>query len=168
MIVKIEIRRATMREHDTLLRNVYQFYLYEYSTFMTDWRVLAGGRFYETDLDGIWTDKGRHVFLIYADDDLAGFAFIEEVAKSYLTGEAQIIFMEEFYILSYFQKQGVGEKAAGLLFDHFPGKWEVSELPQNVRAQAFWRKVIGRYTNDNFREITIPEKDYVVQMFDNR
>jgi predicted acetyltransferase len=64
----------------------------------------------------------------------------------------------------------VGEHVARTLFDRFPGRWEVSELRDNLAAQAFWRRVIGRYTGSAYREVTLDDSRWrgPVQSFDSR
>jgi predicted acetyltransferase len=162
--MKVELTAATMEEHDTLLRNLYQFYMYEFSHFM-EWRVTGGGRFEETDLDGCWEKKGRLVFLIKADGQVAGFAIVDvNVPSPMIPGEI-IMEMVEFFIMGGFQRQGVGQEAAVTLFNRFPGKWEVFELKKNVNAQHFWRAIIGTYTSSQFTEVTL--KSGFVQRFDN-
>src|SRR5215813_8577167 len=104
-----------MLEHDTLLRNLYQFYMYEFSRFM-DWRVTGGGRFEESDLDGCWEKNGRQVFLIKADGHVAGFAIVDvRVPSPIIPGEI-IMEMVEFFILGGSQRKGVGAQAAVALF----------------------------------------------------
>ncbi len=53
-----------------------------------------------------------------------------------------------------YRRRGVGEYVATRLFDMFPGTWEVGEIASNVNAQAFWRKVIGRYKGGQYQEWT--------------
>ena len=82
-------------------------------------------------------------------DDLAGFAIVD--SQSRLTG-APGWDMNEFFVLRRHRRTGVGAGAAGAVFDLFPGAWEVREIVRNTPAQAFWRKVIGRYTGGRFTE----------------
>jgi predicted acetyltransferase len=162
--MKIELVMASMQEHDTLLRNLYQFYMYEFSRFM-DWRVTGGGRFEETDLDGCWEKNGRQVFLIKVESHIGGFAIVDvRVASPIIPGEI-IMEMVEFFVLVGFQRKGIGALAAISLFNRFPGKWEVFELKQNIDAQSFWRTVIGQYSHNQYSEVTL--KSGIVQRFDN-
>lgn len=167
----MEIQLAKVRREDeTTLRNLYQFYMYEFAKFM-NWAPNYAGRFDETDLDGCWTDKKRYAYLIRVDGHLAGFAIVDSPDSScFATDENPgdpVAFMSEFFIMGAAQGQGVGERIAVLLFSMFPGKWEVLQLNQNVNAQAFWRKVIGRYTDGQYEER--PFRDFaVVQMFETR
>jgi len=63
--------------------------------------------------------------------------------------------IDEFFVLRKYRRRGVGAHVARTVFDRFPGHWEVSELRENTAAQAFWRRVIGRYTGGNFREVEL-------------
>jgi len=163
--VKITVLPASL-DDETTLRNLFQFYEYEFSRFM-GWLTTSAGKFYEVDLDGCWTAPNRHPFLIRMNGDLAGFAIIDIQASSAITGEANVIEMREFFILAALQGQGIGAYAATYLFDQFPGKWEVFELLKNVEAQPFWRKVIGRYTNNQYHEAVYEAHAGIVQSFDN-
>ncbi len=163
--MKITVPPASL-DDETTLRNLFQFYEYEFSRFM-GWLTTPAGKFYEVDLDGCWTDPKRHPFLIRVNGDLAGFAIIDLQERSAVTGESNVIEMREFFIMAALRGQGIGKYAATYLFDQFPGKWEVFELTRNVDAPLFWRKVIGRYTNNHYHESVYEEHDGIVQSFDN-
>jgi predicted acetyltransferase len=162
--MNIQVVSATLQD-ETALRNLYQFYMYEFARFL-NWAPNYAGRFAEDDLDGCWTDRSRHPFLIRVDEALAGFAIVDAPARSFFT-DAEVTHMAEFFVMGAAQGQGVGERVAVLLFEMFPGPWEVFELNQNTDAQAFWRKVIGRYTNGSYEERPLRERA-VVQVFNNR
>ena len=51
-----------------------------------------------------------------------------------------------------YRRTGVGKHFAFALFNSFRGNWSVAQEEENVPAQLFWKKVIGEYTRDNFRE----------------
>lgn len=165
----IQVISATLQD-ETAFRNLYQFYMYEFARFM-NWPPNYSGRFAEDDLDGCWTDKKRHPFLIKVDGYLAGLAIVDHPDSSCFSNELNplpsIAFMAEFFIMGAAQGQGVGERVAVLLFEMFPGRWEVLQLNQNVNAQAFWRKVIGRYTNGQYEERSF-RGNAVVQMFETK
>ena len=78
------------------------------------------------------------------DGRLAGLAIVDSPDSSCFSTDENpgdpVTFMAEFFIMGAAQGQGVGERIAVLLFNMFPGKWEVLQLNQNVNAQAFWRK----------------------------
>jgi predicted acetyltransferase len=60
--------------------------------------------------------------------------------------------MSEFFVLRGHRGRGIGRRAVFALFDRFPGVWEISELPRNVPAIRFWRRVIGEYSHGRYRE----------------
>lgn len=137
-----------------------------FSEFM-DWDVGDDGRFGDDDLHGCWTERWRHPFLVKVDDKLAGFVIAD--GRSYLSGDEHTMDMGEFFILRKYRRQGVGYHVAKYIFDLFPGKWEVRQLAENTDAQTFWRKVINRYTNSQFYEISWNNKRYcgVAQLFNS-
>lgn len=76
-----------------------------------------------------------------------------------------IMEMVEFFVIGSFQRKSIGRQAALMLFDRFPGKWEVFQLKNNLNAQHFWRAIIGTYMNNQYTEVTL--KSGFVQRFDN-
>ncbi|MCS7060140.1 MAG: GNAT family N-acetyltransferase [Anaerolineae bacterium] len=157
------------RRDDALLRNLYQFYLYDFSEFM-GWDVDRRGRFDESDLAGCWDDPRRYQYLIEIDRQVAGFVMIDHLIRSPLTERSDVILMREFFVLRAHRRRGVGRAAAWRAFDLFHGCWEVFQLQENVAAQAFWRNVIDAYTAGHYTEITCGEQTWrgVMQTFDNR
>jgi predicted acetyltransferase len=96
---------------------------------------------------------GWYVFLIKVEGKLAGFAIVTRHA-AYI-GDGETWLMDEFFVVRKYRRRGVGAYVACALFDRFPGRWEVSQWPTNLPAQAFWRTVIGRYTEGRFEEVTL-------------
>ncbi len=163
----IELIPATMQEHDIILRNLYQFYLYEFSRFTTEWRVQHDGRFAETDLEDCWDDLYRRIFLIYTNKLLAGFAIIDIGIPEAPGSVKTVNEISEFYIMPPYQKQGIGASIAEQLFKQFRGQWEITIVDTNLDALAFWRKVIERYAQDQFREHHRPEEQDFLLSFNN-
>jgi predicted acetyltransferase len=163
--MRIEVVAATAEDRP-VLANLIQFYLYDFTDFK-DWDVQEDGRFGDYGLDGCWTTDDRHPFLIRADGKLAGFAIVD--SRSHLTGERGIWDVADFFVLRRYRKRGVGERAARRLFDRFRGRWEVRVMAGNLGAQAFWRTVIGRYTDGRFEEVQWHDSRWrgPVQLFDN-
>lgn len=118
-------------------------------------------------LDNYWEEPNRHPFLIKLDGKNIGFIFVNTKDPQSHTGFPQGI--AEFYVRTDFRNKGIGEKIACDIFEMFPGKWSIRELDSNKSAQEFWRKVIGRYTNGNFKEIISDNQRWKgpIQLFDN-
>ncbi|MGI8857938.1 MAG: GNAT family N-acetyltransferase [Thermomicrobiales bacterium] len=163
MPMHVEVITATS-EDKSIIERLLQLYEHDNSEFFGA-DVDPDGIYRVADIDAIW-HPSRHVFLIKVDDRLAGFAFVTR-HLSYL-GDGETYLMDEFFIMRKYRRRGVGEQVARTLFDRFPGRWEVSEWPTNIGAHAFWRRVIGRYTNGQFHEVDLdtPRIRGLVQSFE--
>lgn len=156
--------------HRAVLRHLFELYAHDFSP-MTQSDVNERGMFTEDDfLLGWWDRYGDafHPFLLRAGGRFAGFAWVEQ--GSYIRPNRDHHWlMSEFFILRKYRGRGIGEWFAAQLFARFPGVWEVGEIPENADAQAFWRKVIGRYTGGRFEEIAVHNDRWEgpVQRFDS-
>ena len=140
---------SALPSQETTLRHLIDLYAYDFSALL-GLDVADDGRFAFRDLAPFWTDDWRHAFLVRVGDRLAGFALVED--RSRLDGTAGVHDMAEFFILRKYRREGVGERAARLLFQRFPGRWEVRQRPENREATAFWRRVIERHTGGRFED----------------
>ncbi|HWV35292.1 MAG TPA: GNAT family N-acetyltransferase [Thermomicrobiales bacterium] len=165
MVLRIDVIPATAADRVTV-EHLYQFYVYDFTGFKS-WDVGPDGRFVDAGLDGCWTEDDRRPFLVRVDGELAGFAIVD--GYSHLTGERRISTIADFFVLRRYRRLGVGEHVARELFDRFPGRWEVAQLAENTVAQAFWRRVIDRYTGGRFTEVQWDDDRWrgPVQTFDN-
>jgi predicted acetyltransferase len=156
----VEVRRATMAEK-SILAHLLQLHSHDMSEF-NGAEVGDDGLFGYEEFDLFWTEKERHPFLVRAAGKMMGFALmIEEEIDDHLPS----CFMADFFIIKKHRGQGIGQAAAFQLFDLFPGTWQVSELTRNLAAQAFWRKVIGRYSGGDFEEEPLESGNGVIQRF---
>jgi predicted acetyltransferase len=148
--MKITLVEAS-RADKVVVERLLQLYEYDYS----EWGgvdVDSGGLYPTNDTDAMWRPS-YHVFLIGVEGNLAGFAFVTRTPSHVDDGEVNSI--DEFFVLRKYRRQGVGEHVARTLFNRFPGRWEVNQLRENVAAQAFWRRVIGRYNGGHYREVKL-------------
>ena len=92
-----------------------------------------------------------------------GFALVAPAAVTRTEGS----WMEQFFILKRYRRSGAGAQLARHVFLSHPGLWEVGQMPANVAAQAFWRRVIGAATNGQFTEVQVTQGWWqgVVQQF---
>jgi predicted acetyltransferase len=144
----IEVRPASVDERP-ILRHLMELYQYDFSEF-DESDVGPLGLYDYPYLDHYWVEAGRSPFLVRVEGELAGFALVSRY--NYLTGYKDAWVMSEFFIMRKYRHQGVGERVARWVFDHHPGAWQVSQIIQNKPAITFWRKVIARYTHDNYEE----------------
>lgn len=99
--------------------------------------------------DGFWEAPNLQAFLIRLNGWPAGFACVASPPNATKGVDYRL---QEFFILNKARQLGVGSRAARLLFDRLPGKWELAYDPTNTAATAFWRKFIPEYTEGNFNE----------------
>ena len=116
-------------------------------------------------LDSYWQEPNRHPYFIKVDDEIVGFVLVNK----YSLVEKEANSISEFYIKKESRNKGIGKQSAFKTFDLFPGKWEIRELDDNVPAQGFWRKVINEYTNGDFKEVILNNREWrgPTQIFDN-
>ncbi|ABF88390.1 conserved hypothetical protein [Myxococcus xanthus DK 1622] len=161
----MEILRATPSEH-TLLRNLYPLYLHDLSEFGVDYAMDEQGR-WRPDFLPTWLIPAPevHPLLLRWEGRVVGFAFVGQSPFSYMT-PGRDFRMSEFFILRNERRIGLGRLAARAVFDLFPGIWELSQLPRNRPAIAFWRRVIDEYTGGAFEDTFID--GCPAQVFDSR
>ena len=85
------------------------------------------------------------------DDRLAGFILVNKYGV--VDTEPIDYSIAEFFIMKKYRRRGVGKIAVFNVFNKFHGIWEVKELAENINAHVFWRKVIGDYTSNNYKEL---------------
>ena len=125
-----------------VLRHLVEFYVYDYSDYM-GWDVDEHGVFGYRYLDHYWTEPDRHPFFIRVDGRLAGFALVRAGAPHD---------MAEFFVMRKYRRGGVGTDAARMVFERFPGTWEVRQMKENVAATIFWRSAIPVRFDEEVRD----------------
>ncbi|QQE79647.1 GNAT family N-acetyltransferase [Alicyclobacillus sp. SO9] len=147
----LDVDVSPVSENDKLvLRNLLNLYLYDLSEFKgTD--VNAHGFFEYRRLDQYWYDDSCHPFFIVVNKSTAGFVLVH---KYDLLEENRNV-ISEFFVMKKYRKLGVGNQAAQKIFKTFSGGWEVSELPENLPSQVFWRKVIHEVTGGKYSETVV-------------
>lgn len=148
------------KEEETILHNLMQLYIYEFSKFIPDISLEQNGTYMPFALDKYWELPNYHPYFIKLDDELIGFALIKSA-----TGSTPNT-INEFFIIQKYNGKGYGKKAAIMLFDMYPGKWRITQIQKNYPAQAFWRGVITKFTNNNYTE-SYDEDRRSVQEFDS-
>lgn len=114
------------------IRQLMQLYLYDFSEFDGS-DVGAHGEFDYRYLDNYWSEADRHPFVFEVAGAKAGFALVRAGTPHD---------MAEFFVLRKYRRGHVGKHAAALLFDRFPGAWQVRQLDSNPVATAFWRATL--------------------------
>jgi len=131
------------------LANLMQLYHYDLSE-VNGADVDEYGRFGSARLDAYWIEADCHPFLIRSDGQLAGFALVHRQSRLHNSFDGYSI--ADFFVMRRYRRQGVGRTAAILLFDRFPGPWEVSSSADNVPGHVFLRGVVDHYTGGHYSE----------------
>lgn len=167
--MKIEVTQTSIKEK-TILRNLMQLYLYDFSG-IDGGDVDNTGLFSYRYLDHYWTESGRYPFLVRISGHLAGFALLRK--GTYFSERDQVgepgMTTAEFFVMKRYHRQGVGSHVAIQLFNRFKGRWEIAQALTNSSGRAFWRAIIAEYTGGNYTEISLDNERWkgTVQVFDN-
>jgi predicted acetyltransferase len=143
------------------VQQMLEFYQYELSDIWlqdTD----ADGR-YGYDLTRHKKAERSHAYVASIGSQYAGFALVAPAVVTRTEG----LWMEQFFIHKRFRRSGIGAALARYVLLCHPGSWEVGQMPANLAAQAFWRKVIHDMTAGKYSEIQVTQGWWqgVVQQF---
>lgn len=135
-----------------VIQNLARFYVYDmarYCGFISDeWACPADGLYECYDFKTYFEDTSKQPFLIKVDHEIAGFVLLNKEGTSATTQWN----MGQFFILSKFQRSGIGKLMAEAVWNSHPGTWEISVIPENTAALHFWRKTIAAFTKGNYSE----------------
>lgn len=144
----ISLMRAC-NEDKTVVQNLMQFYLYDFSEYIT-YDVGHNGLFAAYPyFDEYWNnDSTRICYLIKHQDKISGFVFVKKIELT----DSNHYSIAEFFVLKKYRRQGIGKEIAFQIFNIHKGRWEIFQRESNKPSHAFWKNVIDGYTRGNFRE----------------
>ncbi|MCI0711014.1 MAG: GNAT family N-acetyltransferase [Chloroflexi bacterium] len=144
-------------EDKSVLQNLMQLYLYDFSEFTGD-DVNAHGRYEYMYLDNYWIEERRDAYFIRYGESIAGFTLITRGTTDVASGtfDAELMSISEFFVMRKFRRRGIGAFAANLCFDRYPGDWQITTPHNNKPSATFWRAVIDKRTSGNFVESRTP------------
>lgn len=156
----VTLNAATLADYP-LIQNMARFYVYDLSRacrfISQEWTIPADGLYESFDFKHYITDSDRRAYLVKVDDEIAGFVLLYQSSTSSETKWN----MGEFFILAKFQGKGIGRDVAYQIWNMHQGIWDVSVIPENKTAYAFWLKNISAYTDGHYVE-EIKDVDYDV------
>jgi predicted acetyltransferase len=161
-VSKFEVRIATPADRQPIQRML-ELYQHDLSD-IWDQDLDCHGE-YGYALDRYWEMEGFHPFVATAESKYAGFALANQAVRVGTEGR----WMDQFFVLKKYRRQGVGQLLAVSALSELPGRWEVGQMPQNHAAQAFWRRVIGELTGGRYKEYEVRTGEWqgVVQVFES-
>ena len=136
-----------------VITNLIQLYKYDFSEFAgigsPYGEVGADGRYIYDGLDSYWREEGRFALTTHADSRLAGFILVNQWSALNRQLDHSV---GEFFVLRKYRRIGVGSRAAKILFERWPGCWEVGVARYNKPALSFWRKAISAAVEGDVEE----------------
>jgi predicted acetyltransferase len=137
-----------------LLANLLELYVHDLSEIFSI-GIGEDGRFGYEKLSLYWRERERRFpFLIRAGGELAGFVLATRGSPA--TDDPADLDVAEFFVLRRNRREGVGRRAAFLLWRRLPGHWIVRVSEGNHGALPFWHGVISEYTGGGFSRRTLP------------
>ena len=146
----LELRKARPADFPALqqMLELYQYELSDVWNQDTDAKAKFG---YE--LERHRQDERFHAHVALEGSQYVGFALVAPAIVTRKEGS----WMEQFFILKRHRRAGVGRALALHVLHSHPGPWEIGQMPANVAAQAFWRKVIATATEGAFVEVQVTQ-----------
>jgi len=149
-------------DEKSILSQLIELYEYDFSEY-NDRDVNSFGRYGYKYLDHYWTDENRHPFFIIVNEQYAGFVLINDYC--YLQSSEKAKSVAEFFIMRKYRRKGIGKVVATLIFDRFPGNWEVLQHGNNDPSKVFWSEVIPEYTQGEFELLDVETEEWKGQGF---
>jgi predicted acetyltransferase len=147
------------------VRNMLELYLYDLSEYWP-YELDVHGQFGYHTLDYYWREENHAAFVFLVEGRYAGFGLVNDDVVS----PQSDLWLAQFFVLRRYRRRGIAGAAARRIFDRLPARWEVGELPNNLPAQAFWRRLIADYSGGRYSDDFVKDGDWegFVQRFDNR
>lgn len=103
---------------------------------------------YGYELDRFLRREAAWAYLFEVEGRLAGCALVDTRVR--VAGDD--FWMDQFFVLKKYRRQGVGAAAARQVMGRHPGRWQVGQMPGNAPALAFWRRVAAGLAPAGFEE----------------
>lgn len=161
----ITVSLAEKGDQPTISR-LLQFMLYDLSPNYGEW-ISPDGSYQFESLDVYWKRQGRHPYLIWRQDQLAGCALVSEYSP--ISGRNPCWFMDEFFVLKAQRKNGFGHEATRQILSMHQGSWEIAAIAKNQSAVSFWTKALSRLAPANLQRTTQVRDgdDWVMHTFES-
>ncbi len=142
----VRLKRAGIEDKE-LLRHLWDLYSYDFSVYDYD-DTQSDGRYLFYYDDGFFKSDDRSVYFIMAGEKYAGFVSVSN--NCYILNQPDDKCILDFFVMNKFRKGGVGKRAAYLVFDLYPTRFEVAQYDNNEVSKTFWERIISEYTGSHF------------------
>lgn len=141
MNVELRDARGTMRDR-AALRRLFAMYVHDLSRYTDFYTMDARGRWRPE----LWKDwlalEELSPWLFEVRGELVGFAVVGRQPFSFMSHDRDFKVCE-FFVLSGWRRRRIGLTAARAVLGLHRGRWELTVLPGNLGALAFWKRVLG-------------------------
>ena len=129
-----------------LLTNLLELYIHDLSAMFPHVELGSDGRYGYPELPLYWSEpERRFAFLIRVEGRVAGFVLVKRGSPA--LPDPDVLDVAEFFVLRAYRGQGVGRRAALLLWRQLPGKWTVRVSEANPAAMAFWSSAVEEFAH---------------------
>ena len=135
--MNITLQRAEKTEKSTV-QNLLQLHLHDLSDISDGTDVTSNGLFPYDNFDLYWIDDRAEPYLIFAEQNVAGFALVYRHTQNRLS-------IVEFFILREYRRKGISTIAANWLIQSVQGECEISYSAENGPAVRFWTRIAQSY-----------------------
>jgi predicted acetyltransferase len=105
-------------------------------------------------LKDYWSDSSRFPFTLWANSELAGFAFVRRTEEDH----EPVFQVAEFFVKPKYRRCGIGRAAVTNIWQRFPGWWELQVMNRNDSAVQFWERCISQQAKSwKVEEIVAPD-----------
>lgn len=125
-----------------ILKNLFQLYIHDISKELS-WNVNNNGLFEAYSLDDWFKDKNNFGYIIYVENNIAGFVMIDKEFKI-LENKTENLNLSEIFVLNNFKGKGLAKNVVLKVFDLHKANWETRPVPMSNSAHLFWEKVFSK------------------------
>lgn len=136
----IKLEKADISKK-TVLWNLLQKYLYEFSVFYQD-TIEEDGNYAYPYFNSFFTEPDREAWLIRTNGKLAGFLLLNRYS---VTGEEIDFAVAEFCILPIYRRNYLGKQTMEQIFETHRGRWQIKYNRRNPAAEKFWNEITDGY-----------------------
>ena len=137
----IDLRPVRLDEK-TLLFHLFQAYLREIARFYGE-EPDSQGLFPTPYFDAYFQEPARHALFMVENSAVVGFILVNPYS---FLGQRPDHVIAEFCVLPDYRKRKIAERAARLLLERFPGRWEIKYHVRNRPAAGLWTKVTAPFS----------------------
>ncbi|MFH1135189.1 MAG: GNAT family N-acetyltransferase [Pseudomonadota bacterium] len=143
-------------DRDWLLEAV-PAYIEELAAFAPSYAKLAQGLKKNKTMLAFWFSRPEIEWRVFLHDGArVGFALLAK-KPFWSVSQGMDFRMGEFFIAPECRRLGLGRAFAERTIESHPGWWEITQIPANSRAAAFWRQVVQELTKGDFTEEIRPD-----------